>query len=348
MNGMRYTSGGTIYCQDTTSVWAIFSSRVYDKGAWVLHMLRHVVGDENFFNILDAYYHDARYAWGDITTLEFRDICEDVSGMDLHQFFEDWIFGEYYPQYRYSYVYDQYGPDDYLVFVHVRQAQTSTPQVFDMPLDLEVFDGASYHKTVVNNNQREQDYILNVTDAALPPQSVRLDRWDWILKSASTETYQFRIIYQAMHGGSQYAAYNDSVIAKGGEAPYDYSITSGSLPNGLSLNATTGKITGTPTQAGSFSFTVRVEDDLGSSDAENYQIFVALGSYVPGDADNSGAVDIDDAVWLIAYIFQAGPAPIPPNAGDADGSCAVDIDDVVYQIAYIFQAGPTPQQGCVE
>jgi len=62
-----------------------------------------------------------------------------------------------------------------------------------------------------------------------------------------------------------------------------------------------------------------------------------------GDADGSGAVDIDDVVYLIAYIFTGGPPPFPEVCcGDADGSGAVDIDDVVYLIAYIFTGGPAP------
>ena len=61
-----------------------------------------------------------------------------------------------------------------------------------------------------------------------------------------------------------------------------------------------------------------------------------------GDADGSGAIDISDAVYLIAYIFGGGPAPNPICHGDADGSAAVDISDAVYLIAYIFGGGPTP------
>jgi hypothetical protein len=64
--------------------------------------------------------------------------------------------------------------------------------------------------------------------------------------------------------------------------------------------------------------------------------------YVPGDADGSGAVDIDDVVYLIAYIFTEGPPPDPMAAGDADCSGSVDIDDVVYLIDYIFGDGPPP------
>jgi len=64
--------------------------------------------------------------------------------------------------------------------------------------------------------------------------------------------------------------------------------------------------------------------------------------WVCGDADGSGAVDIDDVVYLIAYIFSGGPAPDPEIKADGDCSGAVDIDDVVYVIAYIFSGGPAP------
>jgi hypothetical protein len=66
-----------------------------------------------------------------------------------------------------------------------------------------------------------------------------------------------------------------------------------------------------------------------------------------GDANGSGGanpIDIDDAVYLIAYIFSEGPAPTPYEvaSGDASCDCTVDIDDVVYLIAYIFSEGPPP------
>jgi hypothetical protein len=69
---------------------------------------------------------------------------------------------------------------------------------------------------------------------------------------------------------------------------------------------------------------------------------------VPGDANGSGGVDVDDVVYLIAYIFSGGPPPRPYDCcGDANGSCGVDIDDVVYLIGYIFTAGyPPPAESC--
>ncbi len=64
--------------------------------------------------------------------------------------------------------------------------------------------------------------------------------------------------------------------------------------------------------------------------------------WICGDADASGAVDIDDVVYLIQYIFASGPAPQPIESGDADCSGSIDIDDAVFLIQYIFSDGNTP------
>jgi photosystem II stability/assembly factor-like uncharacterized protein len=72
-----------------------------------------------------------------------------------------------------------------------------------------------------------------------------------------------------------------------------------------------------------------------------------MRSVVCGDADGSGAVDIDDVVYLIAFIFSQGPPPVPEECvGDADGSGAVDIDDAVYLVSYVLASGPAPIASC--
>jgi len=66
-----------------------------------------------------------------------------------------------------------------------------------------------------------------------------------------------------------------------------------------------------------------------------------------GDTDFNGYVDIDDVVYLIAYIFGGGPAPVNTETGDLDCSDEIDIDDVVYGVAYIFGGGPLPCFNCL-
>jgi len=61
-----------------------------------------------------------------------------------------------------------------------------------------------------------------------------------------------------------------------------------------------------------------------------------LFSFIVGDADGSGNIDIDDVVYLIAYIFSGGSAPPIFDAGDFDRSGVIDIDDVTGLIGYIF------------
>jgi aminopeptidase N len=67
----------------------IFSNTVYDKGAWVLHMLRWEVGDSIFFSILKNYYDTYKYS--NASTQEFISVAEDISAKDLTWFFHQWL-----------------------------------------------------------------------------------------------------------------------------------------------------------------------------------------------------------------------------------------------------------------
>lgn len=91
-----------------------------------------------------------------------------------------------------------------------------------------------------------------------------------------------------------------------------------------------------------FWWKVAVEDLAGGVTWSNEVFRFFTASWTCGDCDSSGAVDIDDVVYLINYIFAAGPAPDPIESSDANCSLGVDIDDVVYLISYIFSGGFAP------
>jgi hypothetical protein len=99
-----------------------------------------------------------------------------------------------------------------------------------------------------------------------------------------------------------------------------------------------------PERSDTVNVTVECIDQCDASCEAGFQVVIML--YACGDADGNTAVDIDDVVHLIGYIFGGGPAPVPLEAGDVNCSGGVDIDDAVYTIAYIFSGGPQPCADC--
>jgi hypothetical protein len=76
-------------------------------------------------------------------------------------------------------------------------------------------------------------------------------------------------------GGVVGVVYTHAFPASSGLEPYTWSITAGELPPGLALNASTGAVIGTPTTAGSYSFTVTVTDDTDSTSSVDCSIAIA-------------------------------------------------------------------------
>lgn len=74
-------------------------------------------------------------------------------------------------------------------------------------------------------------------------------------------------------------AYSFPIQVSGGLSPYTYNVTSGTVPNGLTLNQSTGLLTGTPTQAGLYSFVVRVQDSASATVTRNFEITVLNSSF---------------------------------------------------------------------
>ncbi|MGH8960151.1 MAG: M1 family aminopeptidase, partial [Jatrophihabitantaceae bacterium] len=73
----------------------MFAGAVYDRGGMTLAALRHRIGDFDFFTLLHRW--TAQHRYGNATTAQFVDLAESVSGEDLGQFFDTWLWQKQKP-----------------------------------------------------------------------------------------------------------------------------------------------------------------------------------------------------------------------------------------------------------
>ena len=167
---------GPIYDPDAT-----FNRTVYDKGAWVLHMLRHIVGGRDvLLDILDVYSAPRQY--GTAVTTDFIAAAESVYGASLDWFFQPWVYGENRPDYQYAWTAADAG-GQWNIMLHVDQVQTDAG-LFTMPIDIVVETPSGDTTLVVWNDELSQDFFLTVDDE---PTALHFDPDNWILKAGALE-----------------------------------------------------------------------------------------------------------------------------------------------------------------
>ena len=109
-----------------------YQSIVFQKGAMVFHMLRWVVGDNNYLKIMQALTHD--YAWKSISNDEFAKLAEKVSNQELTYFFAQWVFSTGVPQFKRTWAVYRTAKG-YQVVGKVQQ----DIDIFRMPVEIRVF-----------------------------------------------------------------------------------------------------------------------------------------------------------------------------------------------------------------
>ncbi len=156
VNDRRPTNpDGRVYRTSIASVASIFSTNdVYRKGSWVLHMLRHVVGDDAFFVALADYR--AVYRHDSATTEEFAALISESFGRDLTWFVDQWVMEPGSPDYEWNYEAARIQGEDYLK-LFIRQTQDDEGYgLFVMPVDIRVTtDAGSTVHTVWNDDWME-------------------------------------------------------------------------------------------------------------------------------------------------------------------------------------------------
>lgn len=152
---------GSVIAKDTLNRAALFNFRLrYNKSAMVLHMLRWVLGDEDFFKAVRNYANDPQLAYGYARTIDWKNHLESVSGKNLDEFFEDWVYGEGYPIYSVRF-FNRNGT----FYLNLRQTQShSSVDFFEMPVQLKLFGTTKDTMIVVNNTKDDQWFEFQTSE----------------------------------------------------------------------------------------------------------------------------------------------------------------------------------------
>lgn len=145
----------------------IFAAPVYQKGAWVLHMLREQVGTEKFFAGMRAYYKKHRD--GNATTDDLRKVMEEQSGQDLGWFFKQWLRRGGSPAVEGDWRYDAEAKK-----VVIELAQTQPGDPYRLPLEVSVTakEGEAPKVVKIELNKAKQTFEIA---AEVAPHAVTLD-----------------------------------------------------------------------------------------------------------------------------------------------------------------------------
>lgn len=163
--------GGSVYIPDSDLNFnRIFNGRLsYGKGGYVLRMMKWVLGDNQFYALLNAYQNNPAFAYNYVKTTDFRDFSTSFTGKNFTEFFNDWIFGEGYPIYQIRWT--QNINTKKLTFLVGQTTSSPTVAFYEMPLPIRVSGSGGQTAYFVldhtsNNQYFTQDVGFDVTNVS--------------------------------------------------------------------------------------------------------------------------------------------------------------------------------------
>ncbi|HLZ13090.1 MAG TPA: M1 family aminopeptidase [Candidatus Acidoferrum sp.] len=185
-----------------------FDGNAYNKGGWVLMMLRHELGEEAFYAGLKHYLEVNRGK--NVVTADLTRAIEEATHVNVDQFFSQWIYGAGGPKFDVSYSYDD---AKHQILLKVKQTQKLEGKVgiFHVPAEVEITTAAgakTYPVTVAN---AEETFALAADGA---PLLVLFDKGGHLLKSTEFHKDKKEWLYQ-MKNATEVADRLDAVVELG-------------------------------------------------------------------------------------------------------------------------------------
>jgi aminopeptidase N len=166
---------------------ALFSRMIYDKGAWVLHMLRKEIGDQLFFEVLRDYFKEYKYS--NASTADFKNLCERISKKNLNKFFDQWIYkGEGIIELNAVWSSQKAG-EKYISTIKIKQLQKGY-DIYKFPLDIKLISEKAEESETSSMMIDAREVILKI-ESKYKPADLMLDPDGWLLAKINLSPEEF-------------------------------------------------------------------------------------------------------------------------------------------------------------
>jgi len=166
--------GISVIHRNLSDMTKVLNQLVYQKGGWVLHMLRGVIGTADFWTGIREYYR--RYRNGNATTNDLRRVMEEASGEDLAGFFDQWLTRPQSPSFEGGWRYNAAAKQ---VEIEINQSQAG--DAYRMPIEVGIAtDGQAATTRVERFDMRAKHNVFTVP-ADREPEAVTFDPNTWLL-----------------------------------------------------------------------------------------------------------------------------------------------------------------------
>ena len=152
----------------------VTSLQTYQKGSWILHMLRGVVGTENFWKGIQIYYQ--KYKDSNATTNDFKRIMEEVSSQNLTAFFQQWLYKPGALELSGNWKYNHKEGE---VLISLTQEQ-GDDSLFEMPIEFGINFKGEKNQQIERVQLNEKSNVFKIK-VKKEPENIILDPNSWVL-----------------------------------------------------------------------------------------------------------------------------------------------------------------------
>src|SRR5947207_1086492 len=189
----------TIVTKNYANPDAVFDTYAYPRGGAVLHMLRTVLGEENWWRSINHYL--TKYAHQPVETEQFRIAIEETTGQPMDWFFDEWLYKMGHPVFR---VTQDYDAANKILSLKVRQEQRPDPEstypqvaLFQTPVDIEIGTANNTRIERVRIEAKEEQTFKFTVDSE--PLLVNFDYHGALIKELLFSKTDGQLMYQLVH-----------------------------------------------------------------------------------------------------------------------------------------------------